>query len=156
MEIQTASGGCDADFIINCAGLHCDRLGRKAGVRDPTKIVPFRGEYYKLKSDREHLVRPLSIRCPILSFPFWAYISPASFTAASKLDPMPCWRSPAKDIVPGDFSLRDMIDTLTCRGFWRFLLRYPSMCWDEFRRSFSKDLFCLSLQRFVPEFAWRT
>jgi L-2-hydroxyglutarate oxidase LhgO len=50
-----------------------------------------------------------------------------------------------------DFSLRDMIDTLTCRGFWRFLLRYPAMCWNEFRRSYSKHLFCLSLQRLVPD-----
>ncbi len=50
-----------------------------------------------------------------------------------------------------DFSLRDMIETLTYRGFWRFLLRYPSMCWDEFKRSYSKSLFCLSLQRLAPE-----
>jgi L-2-hydroxyglutarate oxidase LhgO len=44
-----------------------------------------------------------------------------------------------------------MIETLTYRGFWRFLLRYPSMCWDEFKRSYSKNLFCRSLQRLVPE-----
>jgi L-2-hydroxyglutarate oxidase LhgO len=44
-----------------------------------------------------------------------------------------------------------MVETLTYRGFWRFLLRYPAMCWEEFRRSFSKQLFCQSLQRLVPE-----
>jgi (S)-2-hydroxyglutarate dehydrogenase len=47
--------------------------------------------------------------------------------------------------------LLDMLDTFTYPGFWRFLVRYPSMCWDEFRRSFSKELFCRSLQRLVPE-----
>jgi L-2-hydroxyglutarate oxidase LhgO len=44
-----------------------------------------------------------------------------------------------------------MFETLTYPGFWRFLLRYPSMCWQEFHRSFSKALFCRSLQRLVPE-----
>jgi L-2-hydroxyglutarate oxidase len=47
--------------------------------------------------------------------------------------------------------LRDMVETLTYRGFWKFFLRYPRMCWEELRRSFSKDLFCRSLQRLVPE-----
>src|SRR6202012_2427392 len=69
-NIQTTRGEYHADFIINCAGLHCDRLGRKAGVRDPTKIVPFRGEYYKVRSDREHLVRSLISPVPDPKFPF--------------------------------------------------------------------------------------
>jgi L-2-hydroxyglutarate oxidase LhgO len=50
-----------------------------------------------------------------------------------------------------DFSLRDMIETITYPGFWRFLQRYPSMCWEEFKRSLSKALFCRSLQRLVPD-----
>jgi L-2-hydroxyglutarate oxidase LhgO len=50
-----------------------------------------------------------------------------------------------------DISLRDLIETLTYRGFWKFLLRYPVMCWEEFARSFSKELFCRSLQRLVPQ-----
>jgi L-2-hydroxyglutarate oxidase LhgO len=50
-----------------------------------------------------------------------------------------------------DISLRDMVETFACRGFWRFLLRYPAMCWSEFVRSYSKQLFCQSLQRLVPE-----
>jgi L-2-hydroxyglutarate oxidase len=50
-----------------------------------------------------------------------------------------------------DISIRDMVETLTYKGFWRFLLRYPRMCWDELLRSYSKQLFCRSLQRLVPE-----
>jgi L-2-hydroxyglutarate oxidase LhgO len=47
--------------------------------------------------------------------------------------------------------LRDSIETATFRGFWKFLARYPSMCWQEFHRSLSKALFCRSLQRLVPD-----
>src|SRR4051794_23719562 len=45
-RIQTSSGEYEADFVINCAGLQCDRISRRAGARDSAKIVPFRGEYY--------------------------------------------------------------------------------------------------------------
>ncbi|MGA9672838.1 MAG: L-2-hydroxyglutarate oxidase, partial [Terracidiphilus sp.] len=50
-----------------------------------------------------------------------------------------------------DINLRDFVETLTYRGFWRFFLRYPSMCWEEFKRSYSKELFCRSLQRLIPD-----
>ena len=50
-----------------------------------------------------------------------------------------------------DFNARDLFDALSYGGFWRFMRRYPSMCWYELRRSFSRELFCRSLQRLVPE-----
>ena len=50
-----------------------------------------------------------------------------------------------------DFSLRDLVSTLAYPGFWRFFQRYPRMCFDELRRSFSKELFCHSLNKLVPE-----
>ena len=150
-NIQTTRGEYHADFIINCAGLYCDRLGRKAGVRDPTKIVPFRGEYYKLRSDREHLVRSLIYPVPDPKFPFLGVHFTRLIHGGVEAGPNAVLAFAREGYRSSDFSLRDMIDTLTCRGFWRFLLRYPSMCWDEFRRSYSKHLFCLSLQRLVPE-----
>ncbi len=50
-----------------------------------------------------------------------------------------------------DISIRDLADTFTYPGFWKFLLRYPSMSFHELRRSFSKQLFCRSLQELVPD-----
>jgi (S)-2-hydroxyglutarate dehydrogenase len=150
-NIQTTRGEYYADFIINCAGLHCDRIGRKAGVRDPTKIVPFRGEYYKLKPDREHLVRSLIYPVPDPKFPFLGVHFTRLIHGGVEAGPNAVLAFAREGYRSSDVSLHDMIDTLTCRGFWRFLLRYPSMCWNEFRRSYSKHLFCLSLQRLVPD-----
>ncbi len=50
-----------------------------------------------------------------------------------------------------DFRAGDLFDALSYGGFWRFLRKYPSMAWYELRRSFSRELFCRSLQRLVPE-----
>ena len=70
--------------------------------------------------------------------------------AASKPAPTRCWRLREKGTKRPIFR-RDFIDTLTYPGFWRFFLKYPRVCFDELRRSFSKELFCKSLNALVPE-----
>jgi (S)-2-hydroxyglutarate dehydrogenase len=150
-RIETASGEYEADFLINCGGLHCDRLSRLAGTHDPTKIVPFRGEYYKLREDRQHLVRNLIYPVPDPSFPFLGVHFTRMIHGGIEAGPNAVLAFAREGYKLTDFSLRDMIETATYGGFWNFLLRYPAMCWSEFRCSLSKALFCHSLQRLVPE-----
>ncbi len=139
-----------ADFLFNCAGLHCDRVGRMAGTRDSTRIVPFRGEYYKLKPERQHLVRNLIYPVPDPAFPFLGVHFTRLIHGGVEAGPNAVLALAREGYRKTDFSLRDTIDALTYPGFWHFLLRYPGMCWAELRRSFSKELFCRSLQRLVP------
>src|ERR1035438_9449388 len=150
-RIEATSGEYEADFLINCGGLHCDRLSRLAGTRDPTKIVPFRGEYFKLREDRQYLVRNLIYPVPDPSFPFLGVHFTRMIHGGIEAGPNAVLAFAREGYKLTDFSLRDMIETATYRGFWNFLLRYPAMCWNEFRRSLSKALFCHSLQRLVPE-----
>jgi len=149
--IQTKSGDYDADFLINCGGLHCDRVGRKAGSRDPSKIVPFRGEYYKITAERQYLVKNLIYPVPDPKFPFLGVHFTRLIHGGIEAGPNAVLALAREGYRQTDFSLRDTIETLTYRGFWRFFLRYPKMCWDELRRSYSKKLFCRSLQRLVPD-----
>jgi (S)-2-hydroxyglutarate dehydrogenase len=150
-RIQTTGGEYEADFIINCAGLQCDRISREAGARDSTKIVPFRGEYYKLSPVRQNLVRNLIYPVPNPKFPFLGVHFTRLIHGGVEAGPNAVLAFAREGYRHTDFSLRDMIETLTYRGFWRFLLKYPSMCWNEFLRSYSKHLFCRSLQRLVPD-----
>ncbi|MGA8671375.1 MAG: L-2-hydroxyglutarate oxidase [Terracidiphilus sp.] len=150
-RIETVSGEYEAGFLINCGGLYCDRLSRLAGTHDPTKIVPFRGEYYKLREGRQHLVRNLIYPVPDPSFPFLGVHFTRMIHGGIEAGPNAVLAFAREGYKLTDFSLRDMIETVTYRGFWSFLLRYPAMCWNEFRRSLSKALFCHSLQRLVPE-----
>jgi L-2-hydroxyglutarate oxidase len=150
-RIHTKSGEFEADFLINCAGLHCDRLSKMAGNDDPTQIVPFRGEYYKLRKERQHLVRNLIYPVPDPKFPFLGVHYTRLIHGGVEAGPNAVLALAREGYRHTDFNLRDMIETLTYPGFWRFLQRYPSMCWEEFKRSLSKALFCRSLQRLVPE-----
>jgi L-2-hydroxyglutarate oxidase LhgO len=150
-HVETISGDYHADFVINCAGLHCDRVSRMAGTRDATKIVPFRGEYYKLKPERQHLVRNLIYPVPDPKFPFLGVHFTRLIHGGVEAGPNAVLAFAREGYRYADFSLRDLVETITYRGFWKFLMRYPSMCWEEFHRSLSKALFCRSLQRLVPE-----
>ena len=148
--IHTRQKEFTADFLFNCAGLQCDRVGRMAGTRDSTRIVPFRGEYYKLKPERQHLVRNLIYPVPDPAFPFLGVHFTRLIHGGIEAGPNAVLALAREGYRKTDFSLRDTIEALTYPGFRRFLLRYPGMCWAELRRSFSKELFCHSLQRLVP------
>ena len=150
-RIHTTSGDYEAGFLINCAGLHCDRLSKMAGNHDQTQIVPFRGEYFKLKPERQHLVQNLIYPVPDPKFPFLGVHFTRLIHGGVEAGPNAVLAFAREGYRNTDFNLRDLVETLTYRGFWKFLLRYPSMCWEEFKRSFSKALFCRSLQRLVPE-----
>jgi (S)-2-hydroxyglutarate dehydrogenase len=150
-RIHTTGGDHEAAFLINCGGLLCDRLSRMAGNADGTRIVPFRGEYYKLREDRQYLVRNLIYPVPDPGFPFLGVHFTRLIHGGIEAGPNAVLAFAREGYRFTDFNLRDMVETLTFPGFWKFLVRYPSMCWHEFRRSLSKALFCRSLQRLVPE-----
>jgi L-2-hydroxyglutarate oxidase LhgO len=149
--IHTDREDYEAGFLINCGGLYSDRLSRMAGNHDPTKIVPFRGEYYKLRQERQHLVRNLIYPVPDPKFPFLGVHFTRLIHGGVEAGPNAVLAFAREGYRNTDFSLRDFIETLTYRGFWRFFQRHPLMCWEELKRSFSKTLFCHSLQRLVPD-----
>jgi L-2-hydroxyglutarate oxidase len=148
---ETTAGEFEADFLINCAGLQCDRVAQLAGERRDVRIVPFRGEYYKLRPERQHLVRNLIYPVPDPRFPFLGVHFTRLIHGGIEAGPNAVLAFAREGYRKTDFNVRDLADALSYKGLWRFLRRYPSMCWYELRRSFSRQLFCRSLQRLVPE-----
>jgi (S)-2-hydroxyglutarate dehydrogenase len=150
-KIETRSGEYEAEYVINCAGLQSDRVGRLAGARDRTKIVPFRGEFYLLKPERQHLVRNLIYPVPDPTFPFLGVHFMRLIRGGVECGPNASMALAREGYRRGDFSLRDTMESLTYPGFWKFLLRHRGMCWEELKHRYSKKVFCRSLQRLVPE-----
>jgi (S)-2-hydroxyglutarate dehydrogenase len=148
---ETPAGAFGAGFLINCAGLHCDRVAEMAGERRELRIVPFRGEYFKLRPERQNLVRNLIYPTPDPEFPFLGVHFTRLIHGGVEAGPNAVLAFSREGYRKTDINLRDLFDALSYGGFWRFLRRYPSMAWYELRRSFSRELFCRSLQRLVPE-----
>jgi len=147
----TPAGEFEADFLINCAGLHCDRVSELAGEKREVRIVPFRGEYYKLKPERQFLVRNLIYPVPDPQFPFLGVHFTRLITGGIEAGPNAVLAFSREGYRKSDINLRDLWDALSFSGLRRFLGAHKRMCWEELKRSFSRRLFCESLQRLVPE-----
>jgi L-2-hydroxyglutarate oxidase len=147
----TPAGEFAADFIINCAGLHCDRVLELTGERREVRILPFRGEYYTIRPERRDLVRNLIYPVPDPQFPFLGVHFTRLIHGGIEAGPNAVLAFAREGYRKTDFNAADLFDALSYPGLWRFLRRYPSMCWYELRRSFSRKLFCRSLQKLVPE-----
>jgi L-2-hydroxyglutarate oxidase len=148
---QTPAGDFESDYIVNCAGLQCDRVCSLAGDRPDLQIVPFRGEYYELKPERQYLVRNLIYPVPDPRFPFLGVHFTRLIHGGIEAGPNAVLAFAREGYKKSDFSARDFLGTLTYPGFWRFFQKYPRVCLDELRRSFSKELFCRSLNALVPD-----
>jgi len=148
--IHTA-GETACDFLVTCAGLYSDRVAELAGQKRNIRIVPFRGEYYLIRPERQFLVRNLIYPVPDSRFPFLGVHFTRRIAGGIEAGPNAVLAFAREGYSRGAFNIGQLADALAFPGLWRFLAKYGRTCWDELRRSFSRELFCRSLQRLVPE-----
>ena len=148
--VATTKGDFTGRFLVNCAGLHCDRVAGLAGERRETRIVPFRGEYYKLTEDGEGLVRHLIYPVPDPKFPFLGVHFTRLIHGGTEAGPNAVLAFAREGYRKTDINLRDLFDAVTYPGLWRFVARHPRMTALELWQSFSKRRFCKALQKLVP------
>ncbi len=150
-RIESAQGIHGANRIVTCAGLQADRVGALTGKPRSIRIVPFRGEYYGIRKDRQHLVRNLIYPVPDPKFPFLGVHFTRMIHGGIEAGPNAVLAFSREGYKMSDVRAGDLADALAFPGLWKFLGRHAGMCWREFRRSFSKELFCATLQRLLPE-----
>lgn len=149
--VATPRGEITAEFLVNCAGLHCDRVAQLAGERRAVRIVPFRGEYYQLKAGGDALVRNLIYPVPDPKFPFLGVHFTRLIHGGIEAGPNAVLAFAREGYSLGRVNLRDLADALSYAGLWRFLRRYPEMVRAELAQSFSRERFCRALQKLVPD-----
>ena len=150
-RIHSTAGKHRANRIVTCAGLQADRVAALTGRPRNVVIVPFRGEYFRLRPERQHLVRNLIYPVPDPRFPFLGVHFTRMIHGGIEAGPNAVLARAREGYRKTDVRVRDLADALAFAGLWKFLGKYSSMCWQEVRRSFSKELFCATLQRLVPE-----
>ena len=148
---ESTAGDFRARYLVTCAGLHSDRMVRAAGSRPAAKIVPFRGEYYKLRTDRQFLVRHLIYPVPDPKFPFLGVHFTRLIHGGIEAGPNAVLAFAREGYRWTQINLRDLAEAVLFPGLWRFLAAYPNMCGYEIRRSLSRSEFTRSLQKLVPE-----
>jgi L-2-hydroxyglutarate oxidase len=149
--VHTTRGGFATRFLINCTGLHSDRVARMSGQSPEARIVPFRGEYYKLKPEAFALCRNLIYPVPDPNFPFLGVHFTRMIDGTVECGPNAVLAFAREGYRKTDINLRDLCESLTYIGFIRLATRYWRVGLDEMWRSMSKQAFVRALQRLVPE-----
>ncbi|MEU3303062.1 L-2-hydroxyglutarate oxidase [Streptomyces sp. NPDC006678] len=149
VAVRTAGGRVvRARTLVNCAGLHCDRVARLAGDEPGMRIVPFRGEYYELA--RPELVRGLVYPVPDPAFPFLGVHLTRGIEGGVHVGPNAV---PALAREGYDWSTvhpRELAATLTWPGTWQIARRHWRYGTGELHRSLSKRAFTAAVRRLLP------
>ena len=149
--LNTTSGDYETASVINCAGLHSDLVAETMGVNTGLRIIPFRGEYYKLRKESEYLVKGLIYPVPDPAFPFLGVHLTRTMKGWVEAGPNAVLATKREGYRKRDFSLSDFLRTITFPGFWKMGIReWKTGVW-EINRSLRKSVFLNSLQQLVPE-----
>ena len=151
VRLATSAGEIRARALVNCTGLHCDRVARRCGVEPGVRIVPFRGEYYLVRPERRDLVRHLIYPVPDPTLPFLGVHFTRMIDGGLEAGPNAVLAFKREGYRRRDISPADLLDTLAFPGFWKLAGRMWKIGAGEYRRSFSKRIFVNSLRRLVPE-----
>ncbi len=149
--LETNNGTFETRFVINCGGLHSDRIAKLGKVDPGAKIVPFRGEYYELTPEKRYLVKTLIYPVPNPDFPFLGVHFTRMIDNSVHAGPNAVLSFKREGYKKTDFDLRDFAEVMTYPGFWKLAARHADEGIKEIIRSFSKAAFVRSLQQLIPE-----
>ncbi len=149
-RIVTNQDAFNTKFIINCAGLQCDRIARMDSISPKMKIVPFRGDYYELTEEAASKVNNLIYPVPDPALPFLGVHFTRTIDGTVECGPNAVFSFKREGYGKHDFSLADSWDALSYRGLWKMFFRYWRYGLGEYTRSLSKALFLRQLKKLIP------
>jgi (S)-2-hydroxyglutarate dehydrogenase len=150
-RVVTSAGELSARALINCAGLHSDRIARLMGVQPDVQIVPFRGEYFFLRQDRANLVKGLIYPVPDPALPFLGVHLTRTIHGGVEAGPNAVLALAREGYTRGSVNWQELRGTLGYSGFRTLARRYWRTGLFEYYRSFSKAAFARSLAKLVPD-----
>jgi L-2-hydroxyglutarate oxidase len=150
LHIATLTSLYKSRWLINCAGLHSDKVAEAAGLIPPVRIVPFRGEYFDLTPEAEYKVKNLIYPMPNPQFPFLGVHFTRMAHGGIECGPNAVFAFKREGYTKTAFDVCDAAETLAYRGFWKMARRHWKMGLDELYRSFSRTAFLKNLQTLVP------
>ena len=151
ITVTTEAANYKTSFLINCAGLFSDQVAELAGAKRQVRIVPFRGEYYMLKDQAQHLIRNLIYPVPDPNYPFLGVHFTRTINGGIEAGPNAVLAWAREGYMKTDINLKEMWDYLSYSGFWHMAGKYWTTAIGEYYRSFFKSAFVSALQKLVPE-----
>ncbi len=150
-EVITQNSVYESKFVVTCAGLQSDRIAKMTHPELQIKIIPFRGEYYKIKKKKHYLVRHLIYPVPNPEFPFLGVHFTRMIDDEREAGPNAVLAFKREGYTKTSFNLGDSVETFAFPGFHKVIKRNWKVGIGEFYRSYYKPAFVKALQKLVPE-----
>ncbi len=150
-EIITDKRNYSAKLVINCAGLYSDKVASTVVKNLSARIVPFRGEYYELKKEKEYLVKNLVYPVPDPNFPFLGVHFTRFISGGIEAGPNAVLAYAREGYKKSSIHLPELWETISYKGFRKLASKYWRTGIGEFYRSYSKAAFTRALQKLIPE-----
>ena len=151
IHVHTSTERLTTRVVVNCAGLHSDQVAKMTGAKINYKIIPFRGEYYKLKSGKEDLVKNLIYPVPDPNFPFLGVHFTRMINGGVEAGPNAVLAYAREGYRKRNVNWGEFMGSLFYPGFLRVAKKYWRTGFGELRRSYSKKAFTKALQELIPE-----
>lgn len=151
ITIVTEGDPIAAKHVINCAGLHSDGVAAMSGADPGVRIIPFRGEYFRLGSDARRLCRTMIYPVPDPRFPFLGVHFTRRIDGSVECGPNAVLAFAREGYRKRDVVLRELLESITYPGFRTIVRKYWRTGAAEMWRSISKRAFVTALRRLVPE-----
>jgi (S)-2-hydroxyglutarate dehydrogenase len=151
VTVSTDKSTYTSSVIVNCAGLYSDKVAALTSPDVNVKIIPFRGEYYKLKKEKEYLVKNLIYPVPDPNFPFLGVHFTRMMKGGVEAGPNAVLAFSREGYRKSDINLAELAESLAWPGFQKVAKKYWRTGLGEMYRSFSKAAFTKALQKLIPE-----
>jgi L-2-hydroxyglutarate oxidase len=151
VEVETAGGAIGAKRLLACAGLQCDRIARLSGVAGDLRIIPFRGDYYRLRAESRSLIRSMIYPVPDPRYPFLGVHFTRRVDGEVWAGPNAVLSMAREGYGRATFSLRDALENAAWPGLWRIVGKHWRTGLAELRRDLVKSVYARDLARYVPE-----
>ncbi len=149
--VETNAGSFETSLVVNCAGLYSDKIAALTQEKVDVRIIPFRGEYYKISPQKEYLVNHLIYPVPDPGFPFLGVHFTRMIKGGIEAGPNAVLAFAREGYSKSKINIRELMESLTWPGFIKIAGKYWKTGFGEMYRSFSKSAFTKALQRLMPE-----
>ena len=148
--VVTSLGKLKYKYSIFCGGLHSDRLAKLDKIYTKSKIVTFRGDFFRLNKNVKNRIKNLVYPVPNPKFPFLGIHFTRMIDGAIECGPNAVFTFKREDYLKNEFSFEDTFDALSFKGTWKLFLKNWKFGLDEYKRAFSKKIFLKEINKLVP------
>jgi len=151
IEVTTSAQTLVTRLVINCSGLQSDKVAKLTGIPVNYRIIPFRGEYFKLRKEKEHLIKNLIYPVPDPNFPFLGVHFTRMIGGGIEAGPNAVLAYRREGYKKSDIHLGELMGSFAWKGFRKVAAQYWKTGLGEFYRSYSKNAFTKALQELIPD-----